>query len=157
MADHCTCSTEYDSVNGDMNHDYCDWCCEEDASYEDCCYCEYSYDRDGRYLDYECDKCAAASGVIRPTYVVAPKAPWADEKETIAKYLSRIEMGATAQARVELTKELFLYIQTIKPFMTQYPTLQTATMVKVRELKGDPLTVSIADVLASTEAFLNSL
>jgi hypothetical protein len=154
----CACTEEYDSVTGENHQVACDWCVggSDDNWSDDGCYCEYSYDRDGRWLDYECDKCAATHTPIikQPTVVPKNPGPWATEKETISQFLYEVQWANGTAEKLPIIERLFRYIMTVKPFLDKFPKMRAVVAAKVAELKVEPLAVPILDVILATEAFL---
>ena len=173
----CTCSTEYDSVTGENHHDVCDWCqtgctCTQEHNEEMCeackqdydeweadqdsdrCYCEYSYDRDGRYLDWECEACAATH---TPPPSPPPPAPWAVEKAHIGFLIDKMMYAPTQEARIATAAEIYRYVQTIGPFLLKFPRFYDVTYAKLKEFRADSRTESIADVLNAADVFLAGL
>jgi hypothetical protein len=145
----CACTEEYDSVTGENHQVTCDWC-------DDGCYCEYSYDRDGRWLDYECDKCAAIKPTVVPKKTATP-GPWATEKETIGQFLHDVRWANGTAEKLPIVERLFRYIMTVKPFLDKFPKMRAVVVAKIAELKADPATVPILEVLVATEAFLSAV
>jgi len=139
------CDRDYDSVTGAMNDYICDWCQEEE---ENSCCCEYAYERDGRYLDWECESC------YRKRPVPADAEPWSTETSTIRGYLSTFSLCDTLEERIEVLRSLFEYLLTIGPFFKAFPSFHAACVAKVAEFKTEPLAAPIHDVLLATEAFL---
>ena len=144
----CACIEEYDSVTGETSQVTCDWC--------DGCYCEYSYDRDGRWLDYECDKCAAIKPTVVPKKTATP-GPWATEKATIGQFLYDVQVANDTAEKLPIVERLFRYIMTVKPFLDKFPKMRAVVAAKVAELKVEPLAVPILDVILATEAFLSAV
>jgi len=151
----CACEEEYDSETGEFHEVTCDWCI------YDGCKCEYSYDRDGRYLDYECDKCASSTVASSVASTVASSVassvaqdPWATEKATITQLLYEIQWAYRAKDRLTVVERLFRYVQTVKPFLVAFPQMRTVLTAKVAEIKDSPQAAPILDVLIATEAFL---
>ena len=142
----CACDRDYDSVTGTMNDYVCDWCQEEE---ENRCCCEYGYERNYRYLEWECESCYRK----RPTQTD----PWVTEKATISGHLSTFSFCETIEERVEALRPLFEYLLTIGPFFKAFPRFYAACVAKVTEFKADPLAEPIAALLEDTERFLASI
>ena len=126
------------------------------------CECEYSYDMDGRYLDYKCHWCDKLDQEEKATKVstvstVSTVSPWAYEKSTINLFLTDIQNGKSIEEQLDHIKRLFYYIQTISPFVLVFPKFRAAVVAKATELKGDPRAEVIHGLLDETIEWISTL
>ena len=141
-----------------MNHYVCDWC--EEWDLENCCYCEYGYDRDGRYLEWECESCYREKSKPVDLWTAEkskPVDPWTAERSTISGHLSMFSLCSTPAERVEVLRPLFEYLLTIGSFFKAFPRFHAICVAKVAEFKADQHAAPILELLTSVEDFLRDV
>ena len=114
----------------------------------DDCYCEWAYDREGRYLDYQCENCTLNERKANP---------WAFEKKIILSLFDELDMSVDIPARLCVIARLFDYVRTIPSFVVAHPLFRATVVSKLAELRALDDVAPIKETLDGVDVFLAKL
>ena len=114
----------------------------------DDCYCEWAYDREGRYLDYQCENCTLNERKANP---------WAFEKKIILSLFDELDEATDIPTRLHVIARLFGYVRTIPSFVVAHPRFRSTVVRKLAELRALDATAPIKGTLDGVDAFLAKL